>query len=397
MTAAVAVAAASCGGTRLVGGSGGGPGTGGAPCTAATGCLNGSGGSPGGDGGRGTGGVNVALCDQLQSEYAAALPGALACTPGAPNPCQTLVALTPGLEICPTCGEYVNDANQVGAVFQRWQSACGEIVNCPSVSCIPPTPHANCIPTSPGASTGTCVPYGPDAGAKIVPDGGESCAELAADYAAAVSAARACTRGVPGQCAQSFPTTVSPCDGVCPPVVWVSGPTDAELIREKWGHQCGPSCSGDICTGSPGPWVCVPVDGGSPLGGICAPGTPPPDAGVGGAPDGGESCDQLSNDYAATLQGALTCTPGAPDQCQAEAHSEAACNGGCSFKVAVNDPNGTDTAWQRWAAQCLSGSCLQYQCDSQSAAAARRACVAVSGGSPTGGICVEVAPDSGAN
>ena len=84
MTAAVAVAAASCGGTRLVGGSGGGPGTGGAPCTAATGCLNGSGGSPGGDGGRGTGGVNVALCDQLQSEYAAALPGALACTPGAP-------------------------------------------------------------------------------------------------------------------------------------------------------------------------------------------------------------------------------------------------------------------------------------------------------------------------
>jgi hypothetical protein len=271
VVAALGLAAAGCSGPPLVRGTGSSPGTGGLP---------GAGGPAGTGGVAGTGGLDLALCTQVATAYADALTAALACTPGAPDQCQIVVGLTPSF--CPPCGnqEYVNDATQVNAVLETWMASCAPPppAGCGLGPCTPPTLHASCWPTSPGATTGTCVPYGPDAGAEYVPDGGESCDQLAADWAAAAQAARACTPGAPDQCQQFVSATAVPSRDECNcPTSWVFV-NDKSLLQDaarKWDLQCTQPCAGGLCgVPTPSTGVCVPVDGGSsPAGGICVPRT----------------------------------------------------------------------------------------------------------------------------
>jgi hypothetical protein len=241
----VAFAAAGCSGAPLGGGTGGGTGAGGkvAPCTTYTGCGTGSGGING-SGGSGAGGDSGALCDQLNAAYASALTAALACTPGAPNQCQAVVGIYP--TACPgaDCSglEYVNDGMTVEAAREDWLAACepGIHSGCSAIACGSPPPPTTCLPTSPGATTGTCVPYGSDAGAAIVPDGGESCDQLVADYEAAVTAALACTPGAASQCQSYVATTAAngPDPSDCQPMTVVNDPTGVNAALQRWSAQC---------------------------------------------------------------------------------------------------------------------------------------------------------------
>jgi hypothetical protein len=209
-----AFAAAGCSGAPLGGGTGGSKGAGGdqPPCTTYTGCGTGAGGINGSGSGGGAA-RNVALCDQINNSYAASLTAALACTVGAPNQCQALVATSP--TECPNldCGaqEYVNESTTVEAVREKWLTACDSQPqhSCPAIACAPLTAPSTCVPTGPGGTAGTCVPFGSDAGVRVAPDGGESCDQLVADYAAAVTAALACTPGASNQCESYATTTVA--------------------------------------------------------------------------------------------------------------------------------------------------------------------------------------------
>jgi hypothetical protein len=240
--AAVAFAAAGCSGAPLGGGSGGSTGAGGKvpPCTTYTGCGTGAGGITGSGGG--AGGGDGALCAQSNAAYSSALTAALACTPGAPNQCQAIVATYP--TVCPgsDCSnlQYVNDGTTVEAVRGEWLAACepGVYIECIAIACDPPAPPISCVPTSPGATTGTCVPYGSDAGAAVVPDGGESCDQLVADYAAAVTAALACTPGAPNQCQAVVSPRPDACNTGCGAGEYVNDATGVNTARQRWIAQC---------------------------------------------------------------------------------------------------------------------------------------------------------------
>jgi hypothetical protein len=275
----VAFAAAGCSGAPLGGGTGGSQGAGGdgAPCSTFTGCGTGWGGTSGSGG---TAGGDGALCDQLSAAYSSALTAALSCTPGAPHQCQAVVATYP--TACPgsSCGgqEYVNDGTTVEAVRGEWLAACEPDVHilCVAGACDPPAPPSTCVPTSPGATTGTCIPYGSDAGAAIAPDGGESCDQLVADYTAAVTAARACTPGAPNQCQAQISPTPDACNTGCGAAEYVNDVTGVNAARQSWIAQCvgAVGCPAILCPPVPPPpsISCVPnVDGGT-LGstGTCA-------------------------------------------------------------------------------------------------------------------------------
>jgi hypothetical protein len=266
--AVVAFAAAGCSGAPLGGGTGGGKGAGGdaPPCTTYEGCGTGAGGV---DGSGGAGGRDVALCSQSNAAYSSALTAALACTPGASNQCQAIVATYP--TVCPgsDCSnlEYVNDGATVEAAREEWLAECepGLRIECIAVACDPPAPPGACVPTSPGATTGTCVPYGSDAGAAVVPDGGESCDQLVADYAAAVTAALACTPGAPNQCQAVVSPTPEACDTGCGAAESVNDATGVNAAQQRWIAQCvgTVSCPLILCPTVLRPRSCVPnVDGG---------------------------------------------------------------------------------------------------------------------------------------
>ncbi len=270
ISALAALAAVGCGKSPLVGGTGGNPGVGGEPCTPET-CLPASGGVSGtagagltGSGGTPGAGGSSAFCNQLAADYALATTAALACTPGAPNQCQTLVEIQPSA--CPDCGQmFVNDATKVKAVQDEWVADCGPVPtgSCPSYSCAYPPAPVTCLPTSPGATTGTCVKYGSDAGAELAPDGGESCDQLAAAYQAAVTAAQACTPGVAGQCQTNvYPLPKGP-QG-CPFPTAITDATQVNAIRQQWTNQCDPSTAILLIKcDDPGPAFCAPnYDGG---------------------------------------------------------------------------------------------------------------------------------------
>jgi hypothetical protein len=178
----IAFGGLGCAGASLGGGTGG-SGTGGStgfggdgPCNIyyGDGCKTGLGGSPG-TGGITVDGGNGTVCVQLAEKYSATLSAAAACTPGAPDQCQAIVANVPAG--CPTtlCNEqsYVNDAASVEAVRQSWVGeGCGPAIGCLLFRCDPP-PAAVCVPVpSTGTSTSTgktadvgiCVPMGADGG-----------------------------------------------------------------------------------------------------------------------------------------------------------------------------------------------------------------------------------------
>ena len=98
-------------------------------------------------------------CDQLSTDYAAALTAALACTPGAANQCQTLVSSV--ASACPQtgCGPvvYVNDASALPAAQSRWASQCAQTVACPQIACKIAILPSTCVANDAGGSAGTCM------------------------------------------------------------------------------------------------------------------------------------------------------------------------------------------------------------------------------------------------
>jgi hypothetical protein len=98
--------------------------------------------------------------------------------------------------------------------------------------------------------------------------GGQSCAQLAADYLAALPAARACMPGTAGQCQQLEPVTLDNCADC---KFYVNDPTALTPIIDQWSQQ---SCGTDVpicaiaCIGPGTAGTCVATDGAAP-GGIC--------------------------------------------------------------------------------------------------------------------------------
>jgi hypothetical protein len=237
-------------------------------------------GSPGTGGGHGMdGGAGGAACDQLESTYALARTAAHDCTPGAPHQCQALVPLNP--RACPPDHldeyEYVNDDTQVLAALAAWNAAClPNGWDCPNgvTDGVPYAERSTCVPAGTDATTGSCVTV-MDAG---VPDGGETCEQLAADYAWALSAALACTPGAANQC-QQFADRDVPCiPNQCPTLVGVNDSTGPTAAEQRWSLQCGrgSGCLAIACNGVIEPrTACVPVDSGSPTGGLCMYAPPP--------------------------------------------------------------------------------------------------------------------------
>ena len=264
------LAGAACSGAPLGGRGTGGNGGDGSPCLNSVRCGTGAGGDIATGGTSGADAGDSALCSQLTDAYSAAVTAALACTPGAPNQCQAVVAIAP--TACPgaVCGgqEHVNDATEVETLREEWLSACepGVHVGCVGIACDPPLPPSVCVPTSPGATTGTCVPYGSDAGAAIVPDGGESCDQLVADYTAAVTAALACAPGAPNQCQARVSPTPAACDTGCGAGDYVNDATGVSAALQRWITQCvgAVGCPLILCQPPLQPAVsCVPnADGG---------------------------------------------------------------------------------------------------------------------------------------
>jgi hypothetical protein len=107
-------------------------------------------------------------------------------------------------------------------------------------------------------------------------DGGETCDELALDYANAFVAASACTPGAANQCQTLAPPTIGNVCNVCGDW-YVNDATTLTAIRSQWARQgCALpiACPAILCR-APTPASCVAVDAASP-GGVCSPPTPVP-------------------------------------------------------------------------------------------------------------------------
>jgi hypothetical protein len=280
IVALLAISGAACAGAPLGGGTGGGGagGSGGSggdvPTCISGGCQTSQG---------GTGGIDTALCGQIESTYAIAVTAAYACIPGAPDQCQVLAATVP--TECPgsDCGQqtYVNDNSQTEALRGQWLRTCdpGGIHSCPYTGpCDPLPPPAVCVPDGPGATTGTCVPYGgADAGVGVAPDGGESCDQLAADYTAAVNAALDCTVGAPNQCQALVNPMLTGCNSGCGATEAVNDATGVNDAWMRWAAQCAVDvgCPLSICEPPPITATCVPNQLAKLAnGGICVTATP---------------------------------------------------------------------------------------------------------------------------
>jgi hypothetical protein len=299
-TAVLALGGLACSGAPLGGGTGGrgaggstGFGGDGAPCTYYDGCKGGLGGS-GGSGGTIVDGGNSVICEQLAEKYAAVVSAAAACTPGAPNQCQALVGNVP--TNCPDslCGDqsYVNDGASVEAMRDSWlNEGCGGPPNlCIAIACDPaPTPSV-CMPvpsagtsTGKSSSVGICVPVSstdggaPDAGATDAApsDGGETCDQLAADYAVAVTAAETCTPGAASQCLVRVSMVPSACPLTgCGPEVYVTDASGVKTALARWVAQCAKqpiACSQIACQPPVSAVSCLPqstADGGTT--GVCS-------------------------------------------------------------------------------------------------------------------------------
>jgi hypothetical protein len=92
--------------------------------SAVAGC--GGGGISHGDGG--------ATCDQIATQYQAAVSSAKMCSAGGPG-CQTLVASVIGCN----CKVYVADASTLDSLQTDWSQA-GCVASCPPISCVAPHP-----------------------------------------------------------------------------------------------------------------------------------------------------------------------------------------------------------------------------------------------------------------
>jgi hypothetical protein len=101
---------------------------------------------------RGDGGKS---CEQLVSDYGAAVYAGSACTPGAPNQCQAAVPAF----LCAGCNFYVNDGTQALAVEKQFfNQGCDKMdaTSCSSESCPQAGPFA-CVAADGGSLGGLCA------------------------------------------------------------------------------------------------------------------------------------------------------------------------------------------------------------------------------------------------
>jgi hypothetical protein len=222
----------------------------------------------------------------------------------------------------------------------------------------PPCTAVNCGGLT-GGIAGNAATGGSGAGGfggSASTDGGQSCNQLAATYASALTAAFACTPGQPNQCQALVANVPANCPVfLCGQQSYVNDGTAIETARLYWLNAgCGDppnECIGEDCAPPLGPSVCVPTSG--PRVGTCVP-LSTVDGGVVAAPDGGVTCDQLAADYVAAVGAAQACTPGASNQCQVVAGKlPTTCPlTGCGDETYVNDATGVDVALGLWLVQC---------------------------------------------
>ena len=188
------------------------------------------------------------------------------------------------------------------------------------------------------------------------------CEQIAAKYQTALSVASACTPGAANQCQ----VLVGDVPANCPDSGTQSYVNDGSLVESERDNWLYAGCGGlpQPCIGiggTPPPGVCAAVPGSAS--GVCVP-PDPTDGGAGPSPDAGETCDQLAADYSAALSAAATCTPGAPNQCQALVDPALEpCDTGCRPPEPVNDATAVNAAWMRWVAQCATGGCPAILCE----------------------------------
>jgi len=230
---------------------------------------------------------------------------------------------------------------------------------------------------------------GRDAGADLA---GASCDQLVAWHAVALTEALACTPGAPNQCQALAEVVPLACpSNACENYEYVNDTTQANAFLHSWYQSCVPRdpCPNGVlaCVGTAPPATCVPTGPGASTG-VCTPA--PRDGGAALAPDGGESCYQLSNDYTAVVRAALACRPGAPNQCQTQVTPNLSACGDCQTMEAANDATAVNAVWQRWFEQCVgTAACAQVGCPPIPGQTG--VCVPVDGG-PLGGVCVNSTP-----
>src|SRR5262249_59886040 len=115
-------------------------------------------------------------------------------------------------------------------------------------------------------------------GASSVPDGGESCDQLVADYEAALQAALECKPGAPNQCQVPLNSQPVACNMGCGATVSANDATAVNAAWTNWANRCALylGCPLTLCDPPPGPvGTCVAVDvSKSASGGICVTATP---------------------------------------------------------------------------------------------------------------------------
>jgi hypothetical protein len=233
-----------------------------------TGSMSGTGGSGTGGLSMGAGGeggsyVSVA-CDNLVSQYQAAVIDAQTCDVGQSGQCDQLVDV--GLSSCGACQVYVNDASKPKAIQQAWFGAgCNQLPGAPCTHELCISPLNNMCLVVLDTNHGTCGYAPPGTGGSSADGGLGTCDSLVQKYAAAVSAAKSCTAGAGGQCGTIVPGELSVCMGLCS--VFVNDATELYAIRQQWTDAgCANVtgvCSMVICqpaiAGS-----CAAADGGGP-------------------------------------------------------------------------------------------------------------------------------------
>jgi hypothetical protein len=218
---------------------------------------------------------------------------------------------------------------------------------------------------------------GRDAGTDL---GGASCDQLVARHAVALTQALACTPGAADQCQALAEVVPLACPSyACENYEYVNDRTQANALLASWYQSCVPSdpCPNGVldCIGTAPRATCVPITPGASTG-TCMP----------SPPDGDATCYQLANDYAAAVRASLACTPGAPNQCQAQVTPSLFPCGDCQTMEAANDATAVNAIWQRWSAQCaVPADCAPVGCHPTPGQTG--VCVRVDGG-PLGGICV---------
>ncbi len=248
------VAGAGAGGASANPGTGNAPGTG----TGAVGWSTSDAAVPGD-------GSAAAMCDAFVAQYQAAMVQAQTCGLGSTGQCQQIVSAH--LSACDSCRTYVNDATNLLAITAAWEQAgCSMMAagqTCGQGPCMTPT-NNTCVDL--GNGSGTCAfatsTGGGGASGAAADAGAGACADLAAQYDAALVAAQSCTVSSAGQCEQTVPTALGPCFNNC--LTYVNATSELNSIRSQWqslgcdsvtpfcsGNSC-PGALGSTCVGSPG-------------------------------------------------------------------------------------------------------------------------------------------------